>query len=238
MGRLLKESYYRKERKKIMTTLIKERNTISVTPLQLEKIVLSNAAAMLKKARPILQNIQYTKEGTLQYTDSFQLVRIEKYADPADADILVNAMTGDVYDGDAVYPNLNKFVPDQTKEPAAFINVSEFLNLIEPLKAAIKKESKTKMQPVQFFFYTDKIVVRETEGKSDFISAELLTDTGIGGAFPDIDFKMDLGKLVPAFKLMKRLKIQTVDIYYTSSILPIYFMAGALTYLIMPMRTN
>ena len=174
-------------------------------------------------SRPVLQYSLVTPEYVIA-TDGYRLIRI-RHDEPIQAPYLYDYKLKRDVDKASEYPPTERLFPDTTQAHAHFtIDVKEWLQIHE-LAHIAAKELRDKVTQLK-----DNIV---QVNAPDVISFKHTLDQDTG-----IEIAYNCEYMLNTLKAYKKTKIRHVDVYYFGETRPMYFVAGNVEALLIPLRTH
>ena len=173
-------------------------------------------------SRPILQRSLVTPTHVIA-TDAFRLIRI-RHDEPIETPYLYDYKQKAELDDASQYPKTDRLFPDVTNAHAHFtINVKEWLQIHELAHIAAKplKDKTTVLKD-------NTIQVDAPE-----ISFKHQLEQNIG-----IDVAYNCEYMLDVLKAYKKAKLNDVHVYYFGRTRPLYFVAGEVEALLMPLRND
>lgn len=172
------------------------------------------------QSRPILQCSLVTPTHIIA-TDGYRLIRI-RHDEPIETPYLYDYKQKSKLDDASDYPNTDRLFPD-TAHAHFVINAKEWLQIHELAHIAAKplKDKNTVLK--------DNVIQVNAPGIS--FKHQLDQNSGIEIAY-NCEYMLDV------LKAYKKAKLNDVHVYYFSRLRPLYFVAGEVEALLMPLRTD
>lgn len=173
-----------------------------------------------KDTRPVLKSMHYTDLGDVEFTNSHVAVRLKKCHESEEKT---------VPEVDTFYPSLSRIFDGLNQGSSIKLNTKDMTNILSPF-------SKEK-QPVIIINFTKQGILFKSQEPEEFVvvSAKL-----------DVELDMDEPFYVAAnpkylydcFNFFRLLKIDTVQMTYSSAVKPMLFTFENLEYLVTPVRAG
>lgn len=178
------------------------------------KTINVNQKKMIDK-RPILKEMHYTEDGDLEFTNSYVAVRLtscheEKNNIPE-------------------YPNLKRLFDIGNQGSTIELNTKDMTNILSPFK-------KEKQDSIIINFTKNEILFASTKPE-DFFIREARLDVKLDIEEP-FYVNADPVFLYDCFNFFRLLKIETIEMTYSSPVRPMFFKFENLEYLVTPRRSD
>lgn len=172
-----------------------------------------------------LRQLQIKENGTLYGGSGFRAIRITELENELETEYYLGGDGKKFPDFERIFNRV-----EAAQRVTTITNVTDFKKFVE----TVVKSTKVAKVEIEGTAMTFKGVYNQTI-EEVFESATWTLDQPIE---EPIKFGINPKFLADMLKLFKQLKIKEFKMYVTSPILPIVFIAGEITYIITPIRTN
>lgn len=183
-------------------------------------------------SRPLLQCVQYHKDGSLYATDSHVAVRVSDFHDGQN-EFLLKLQTMEIIDA-THYPDVGRLIKVETINCEVEVHIGLFIKAIKPFIDKNSFVSSVKMT------IKDKILTLTSGDSGDFkvelpledVEGEIEISANPEYVLQALEFMRDAALGMPSEK-----KKSTVNVKFGSPIRPFWFSLENYDYLVTPVRT-